>query len=447
MNTGRRAGSAPRWRPFGDGVGFLTLYLVLAFAIPSRLGVAPLGAAGTPAQLLGLAGLLWWVWDRVAAPVEDNRRTRPVRTAAFLLIAAMMASYVAGVMRPLSSVELNAMQVGLLSALGWLGVLLIAHDGIPDRARLEVIVQRIVLAVGLFAMLGVAQFVTGRPFTNLIDIPGLSSSQSLVSIQTRAGFNRPAGTALHPIEFGTILAMTLPLALHVLFHAGHLGRLRRWFPVLAIAVAIPLAISRSAIIGALVTAIIVLPSWTPEARRRAVGAMALGALGMFVLIPGFLGTITDLFLGVGSDGSARSRTDSYALAWSFIQQTPLTGRGLSTFLPEYRILDNQYLLTLIDMGLVGLITLLGLLVSGLVVALRCRRRATSTAVDRSLALALFAGIAGAGMTFAFFDAFAFPTFTGLTFVLLGLCGAIGPLSASNQRPDITGNQRAAKPAR
>ena len=80
-----------------------------------------------------------------------------------------------------------------------------------------------------------------------------------------------------------------------------------------------------------------------------------------------------LFTGISQDDSARSRTDSYALAFDFIQQRPFFGRGFSTFLPTYRIIDNQYLGLLIETGVVGLLAFISLLVTALVVAGRLSR--------------------------------------------------------------------------
>ena len=77
-----------------------------------------------------------------------------------------------------------------------------------------------------------------------------------------------------------------------------------------------------------------------------------------------------LFTGISQDDSALSRTDSYDLAAQFIERSPVFGRGLSTFLPSYRILDNQYLGLLIETGVVGTAAFLALLTTALVVAYR-----------------------------------------------------------------------------
>jgi polysaccharide biosynthesis protein PslJ len=409
-----------------DGTTFLTCYLVLLFAIPSRLIIGPLGAAGTPAQLVGIAATLWWFWHMLAQPLDHEMQPRPMRRAMLVLVAAILASYIAAMSRPIAMIELSSTEIGLLSMLSWLGVLLVANDGIPDRRRLDVLVRRLVLAGGLVAALGVLQFATGTAFTDLIQIPGLTSNSVLVSVRDREGFNRPSGTALHPIEFGTTLAVLLPLCLHLAFHPGGLGRLRRWFPVAAVSLAIPLSISRSAIVGAAVVLVMLLPTWTRSARRWTLAAIASGTLAMFVIVPGFLGTITRLFTGISKDTSARSRTDSYAMAWEFVERAPLTGRGFLTFMPEYRILDNQYLGMLIDTGFLGSAALIALFTTGVVVAVRQRRRSEEDEV-RSLALSLAASVSAAAVSFFFFDAFSFPMLAGVTFLVLGLIGALHSL--------------------
>jgi len=415
-----------------DGTTFLTCYLILLFAIPSRLIIGPLGAAGTPAQLVGITATLWWFWHTLAQPLDHEMQPRPIRRAMLILVATILASYIAAMSRPIAMIELSSTEIGLLSMLSWLGVLLVANDGIPDRRRFDVLLRRLVLAGGLVAALGVLQFATGMAFTDLIQIPGLTSNSVLVSVRDREGFNRPSGTALHPIEFGTTLAVLLPLCLHLAFHPGAAGHLRRWFPVAAISLAIPLSISRSAILGAAVVLMMLLPTWNRSARRWSLAAIASGTVAMFVLVPGFLGTITRLFTGISNDTSARSRTDSYALAWDFVQRAPLTGRGFLTFMPEYRILDNQYLGMLIDSGILGAGSLLALFITGVVVAMRQRQRAEDEE-EKSLALSLAASVTAAAVSFFFFDAFSFPMLAGVTFLVLGLIGALHSL---NRRPTM-----------
>jgi O-antigen ligase len=409
--------------PAADGTTFLTVYLVMLFAIPSRLVVGPLGAAGTPALLVGVSGLLWWFWHNLARSQSSLMRTQPVRRSMLVLVFMVLASYVAAMSRPITMTEMSSTEAGVLIMLSWLGILLVANDGVPDRDRLDAFIRRLCLAGGLVAVLGIVQFATGKAFTDLIQIPGLTQNTVLVSVRDRDGFNRPAGTALHPIEFGTALTVLLPLCLHHAFHPGRMSPARRWFPVLAIALAVPLSISRSAIIGAVVVLAIVMPTWSWTARLVAFGGMLVGLVGMFVGIPGFLGTITHLFTGVAQDSSALSRSDSYTLAWQFVERSPIIGRGFLTFLPEYRILDNQYLGMLIDTGFAGMLSLIAVFATAVVVARRVRRRSLDP-TTRSLSLSLLAATTAAATSFAFFDAFSFPMLAGLTFLVVGLIGGL-----------------------
>ncbi len=436
-------GLSPVLRAGGaDATTFVTVYVVLLVCLPARLVFAPLGAAGTPAQLLGIAGAGWWLWHQCARRQSFAPRVAPVRRAMLLFCASVLGSFIAATLRPIDAVELSTGTMGLLSLLSWLGVLLVAHDGITDRQRLDTLLRRLTLSAGLVALLGLMQFATGKAFTDLIQVPGLSVSTPLFGVAERDGLPRPAGTALSPIEFGVFLSMTLPLAIHYAVqdaHRGH-GLVRRWFPVVALSAAIPLCISRSALLGTVVVLAFLAPTWTRSMRRVTALAIALVLSAGFVVVPGLLGSLIKLFTGISNDNSATSRTDSYPLAWEFIVRDPLLGRGFLTFLPKYRILDNQYLLQLVDTGVVGLLCLLVVLGTGVVVGLRMRYQLTDAA-DRDLALCLSAGIASGAASFAFFDALSFPMVAGAVFLQIGAVGALSRTTIETP-PDTVGAQPA-----
>lgn len=445
------------WTP--DATTFLTGYVVLLVAIPARLTFAPLGAAGTPAQLLGIAGAGWWAWSLVAKRVRLSLPS-PLRAATAAFCACVLVSFVKATMRPIDATELRAAQMALLSVTSWVGVFLVAHDGITDRDRLQTLVRRLAGAGGLLAVFGLVQFVTGHTYTGFISLPGLTANLPLYGLADRNGLARPAATALSPIEFGVFLTICLPLAVHLALTDGQ-RPIRRWLTVFAIAAAIPLSISRSAIVGTVVVLAFLLPTWSRSRRHRAyVGIVGL-LMSVFVLVPGLLGSILKLFTQVGNDASAQSRTDSYPLAWEFISRAPLFGRGFFTFLPKYRILDNQYLGLLIEIGIVGLVSVLVLFVSGVLTGLRYRRRASVDTRDRDLALCVSAALAAAGASLAFFDAFSFPLVTGFVFLLLGCLGTLvrtgvpgtqlrslrpAPTRAAVQRPAVTPSGAGRAPA-
>ena len=438
----RSAGTRPP-RASADAVTALTGFLILLFAIPSRLIIAPLGGAGSPAQLLGVAALLWWAASRLA---RGSRLTtvQPVRWAMSIFVVAVLLSYVAATVRPIDDVELRAADRGLLSMLSWLGIVLLACDGIPSRDRLDTLLRRLVLAGGGIALLGLLQFFTGMSFINYIQIPGLSQNADLGQVASRNGFSRPAGTALHPIEYGIVLTMMLPIALHFALNDRQRPGLRRWWPVIALALAVPISISRSAIVCTVVVLVTLLPTWPGVLRRRAYLAITALLAVVFVAIPGILGTLAGLFTGISGDSSAASRTGSYALAGEFIARAPVFGRGFQTFLPQYRILDNQYLLATIETGIVGVLALLGLFVAGVITATRVRRLATHERT-RSLGQALTASILAGGASFALFDALSFPQVAGMVMVTIGLAAAALRLEIEGAMPGSADPRSPARP--
>lgn len=411
-----------------DGSTVLTAFIVLLFAIPSSFVVGPLGGAGTPAQLLGLAAALWWLVRYFSRYRSHRPVSQPVRRGMLLFCLVVMTSYLIATVRPIEYAELLNADRGLLSLCSWLGLVLVAGDLIPSRKRLDVLLRRVALGGGMLGLLGIAQFETGRSFVEYLRLPGLTASSMAAGVSGRDGFNRPAGTATHPIEFGVVLSMLLPLTLHYALADKEQGRLRRWFPVAGLALCIPASVSRSAVVCTGIALAFVLPTWQRKIRRVAYAAIAALGAFVFVAMPGMIGTMVGLFSGIGSDTSAQSRVGSYAIAGQFIERAPVFGRGFATFLPIYHILDNQYLGVLIELGVAGLVSLLALFLTGILVARRIRRRSTDPST-RSLGQALAASLAAGAASFALFDAFSFAMTAGLVFFVLGMIGALHRLQA------------------
>jgi O-antigen ligase len=96
---------------------------------------------------------------------------------------------------------------------------------------------------------------------------------------------------------------------------------------------------------------------------------------------------------------------------------------LGTFLPKYRIFDNQYLGLLVTGGIIGTAAFIALGVVAIVCLLRLRARTTHTAT-RDLSVSLVAAIAVGFACLVMFDAFAFPMTMGCLFLLLGVAGCL-----------------------
>ena len=417
----------------GHAVWPITIYVCVLLLIPANLTVPALGSVGTPALLIGLGGLVWWIGAQLNRDSPTLMPAQPVRWAMVIFTLTVLFSYIAAMTRPLEELELSASDRGLLLIGSLLGIVLLASDGLRGIDRIEVPLRALAVLGGVVGAIGIAQFFTGLPIVNLVEIPGLAPNNELTSVYDRSGFARAAGTSVHPIEFGVVLSMILPIALHFAFaDAGRRSWFIRWVPVGLIVLAIPITISRSAILTVAVVLLLLIPTW-PRARRW-MSYVVIAGVGsaVYVAVPGLLGAISGLFLGIAADGSAQSRTDSYAVAVDYILRAPVFGRGFSTFLPQYRILDNQYLLLLIEIGIVGTLAILVLFGTTLVTAIRTRHR-TQDPRTRSLLQSLIALVAAGALSFGTFDAFAFPQVTGLLFLGIGLIGAVSNTVNSSVR--------------
>jgi O-antigen ligase len=399
-------------------VSFLTVFLVLLFAVPAGQSVTALGSVGSPALLWATAGGLWWCWHQLQRGADDSGGG-PVRVVAFVYLATVTVSYAGAMFRGLPSTESSPADTGLLKAFAWIGLVLLVSDGVPSYRRLLALVRRACLAAGVLGLLGLLQFATGQSLVDWLTIPGLSTGADS-ALQVRSGFARSSGTASHPLEYGFVLSVMMPVALTLALWDTGRSPLRRWLPVSFIVLAAALAVSRSTLLGLAMGLLVLIPTWSNRMRLVALGGVVALVAGVYLLVPGMVGTIRGLF--GGEDSSTSSRIGSYDLVGQFIARSPAIGRGPGTFLPEYRILDNQLLQSAIEIGLLGVGALLALSATAAVTSLVWRSDRRPELVRR-VGHGLGAACAVGAVLLATFDVFSFPMATGIYFLTIGMAGA------------------------
>jgi O-antigen ligase len=406
-------------------VTLLRLYVVLLVLIRPTLIIGHLGAIGTPATVVGWGALVLW-GVAVFSPGDQLRRSVvPLRVTLGFLVGTTLAAYAVLHARPVPILELLSSDRMILEVLSWAGVALFAAECLGGRDDIYRVLRTLVFSVAVMAIVGMLQFYFG---VNLADLPSLipllQENIDLESVLDREGFRRPSGTATHPIEYGCVLAMTLPFGLHLARFDLARTRLRRWLPLGLIAMGIPVAVSRSAILGSAVAMGVVILGLDAKLRPRVLGAMAAFVVFVYATTPGLLGTIRNLFLLAGADSSITTRTSDYELVAEHLRQAPLLGRGPGTYLPPPQlILDNQYLMSLIEVGLVGFVAVIGYLLTTAFLGRGARHTSTDARI-RDLGQALAAAGLTATVTAFTFDGFSFLMYAGLIPALLGLAGAL-----------------------
>jgi polysaccharide biosynthesis protein PslJ len=414
-------------------VTLLTIYLVLLMGIPSRLVVGPLGGAGSPAGLFAVLLLCWYLiaWQHPLLPLDTERQ--PVRTAAILFACAAVAAYVSANRVPMAVLEENGADRGLITMAGWIGVVLLAADGIDRAERLATLLRRVVIGATAMAVVGIGEFCTGLSFSEYFVIPGLSVHTQVDGLLSVVGLARATATASQPLELAAVLAIALPLAIHQARFALPAHRLRSWLQVGLIVTGMCMTVSRSAILDLAVIAMVLFPTWLKNHRHRAYHAVISALVVTWLVTPSLLSSFGVLIGHFGTDTSITSRTAAYSSAVSLITEHPWFGQGFQTFFPQnYFYVDDQYLTSIIETGFIGSLSLLGLFVTGWFVA-RNARHAVCDSRTRDLLQCLAASVAVAAFSFTTFDVLSFAIAPGLTFLVLGCVGAAWRLTRSQQQ--------------
>ncbi len=413
----------------------LGIYLCLMLLLPSRIVVPGIGATGTLANMFLLVAFIWYAVSWLMRRVSPAPYTRLPRIALLFYAVAVLLSYVAVGRRDADALEYSAADRALLQLLIWVPLILLTTS-VVGYARIDRLLRIYVKCCAVVAAVAMAEFVLKRSLTDWIQIPGLSVNSAVGELTTRGDFVRPAATASHPLELAAIMIIALPFALQQAFHSPEKTLWRRWLPVGLIALAAVMTVSRTSIIGLALVGLVLLPTWDFKRVSRTF-LLLIPALGAFkVVLPGLGGTVISLFSAMfnGGDNSTNSRTATSDSVNPLIAERPWTGRGPGTFLPQlYRYTDNQYLLGLLEMGVVGVLAILTLYIVTAHLGAAGRRRFTDPARRETGQGFVAVGFVMLVVT-ATFDTLSFPMVSGSVFLMLGLAGAyLGAARTEEQR--------------
>ncbi len=411
-------------------------FALTLFVIPSDTVIKAIGAGGYAAALIGMFAFAAYLTVTLLGLHNPLAQRHPIRAVLCLLWLSVLASYVltdrtAMTVPELASADRLLMQLAVIT-----GVALIAAEflGSLDDVRR---VLRVISWGGAFcgAVAGLQFWLSLDLSTYLRELPGFSLNVDDTAILARGGLNRVSGTSIYPIELGVVAGMLLPLAIYLAIYDTDRSARRRWAPVGLIALAIPASVSRSGVLSvALALGVLVVLMPAPQ-RLVALGALPLGLAVVFMSAPGLIGTLSTFFGAGTSDASVATRVNDYPMVEQALEHALWFGQGGWTYLPDNAldILDNQYLKTAIELGLVGVIALTAFFLVPTIAALVARRRSRDPEIR--LLCAALAGAAMAATASSFtFDSLSYPMFTGLYALVIGLIGAVWRLTAASDAP-------------
>ena len=406
-------------------VPMLQLFALTVMVIPSDTVIRAIGANGYPASLVGMFGFAVFLAATLLGLHNPLERRHPVRTVICLLWLATLASYVNIDRSALSIAELAGADRLLLQLAAITGVALIAAECLNSLDDIRRVLRALTWGGAVCGAVAGLQFWLSLDLAPLLrELPGFSLNFDNPGIIARAALNRAAGTAIHPIELGVVAAMLLPLAIYLGICDTERSWRRRWTPVLLIGLAIPASVSRSAILATVVALAVLIVLMPPRQRVVALCAVPFAVVAVFMTAHGLIGTLRTFFAAGTSDQSIATRVEDYPLVERLVQESPWVGHGGGTYISSNAIdiLDNQYLKTAVELGLVGLIALVAFFVVPTCAALIARSHTDDPEVK--LLCAALAGSALAATVCSFtFDSLSFPMFASVHALVIGVIGA------------------------
>ncbi|MFC8302333.1 O-antigen ligase family protein [Specibacter sp. NPDC057265] len=427
--------------PSRDGPPWLLRCAALAiFAFPANMVLDPLGAAGHVAMLLSLMLFFLWGASALLGLHGSSTSRHPGRIALAMMLLATCITYVllySGLSGPSTVAGRASADRWVLLMAASTGLVLVTAETVKSTAHALVLVRALVRGAFFCCALAAIQFITRtNPMETLQTfMVGFSDNGGNTTFQLRGGLMRVAGTTFTPIELGVVASMALPLSVwrSVFDPVGR--KWLHWLVTGSLVFAIAATISRSGMISAAVAVLVSVPFLPKIGRQWALIVIPVSVLGLFVAVPGLIATLFGAATVSSSDPSISTRLNNYPRVEAMFLSRPVGGTGPGTYMPAnaLELLDNQYLHSAVDMGLIGAVAVVVYFILPGMTTLQAARHASDPSL-RCLAGAVAGAALVAAPASATFDSLSFPVFSLLYPLIVGLGGAVWMLVKNESAP-------------
>jgi O-antigen ligase len=412
----------------------LRFCVISIFIFPADMIFGPIGAIGYVAMILALLLFATWVASSLLGIHNPLPLTSPVRVALAALWLATACAYIAMPTAGLTDIQRASADRWVLVLCGVSGLVLVTAETVRSLHAALQLVRALVLGATFCSAVALYQFLTSTDPSDWVRsaMVGMEENGGNTTFQVRSSFMRVAGTTFTPIELGVVACMVLPLSIWRAIFDSRGRAWWHWLQASLVALAAIMTVSRSAILGLTIVVVVFTPLLPQLARRWAALIIPLGVALVFVSVPGFVSTIASIFTAGTSDPSLTTRLNNYPRVEALFLEAPLTGQGPATYIPDdaLQILDNQYLHTAVEMGIIGVMAVI--LFLGVPVLAACQVAwCVHEPMLRSLAGAVAAASAVAMVTSGTFDSFSFPVFMIVFPVVAGLAGSVWSMAKNN----------------
>jgi hypothetical protein len=377
--------------------------------------------------------LTGWVISLLVDARVRLRRT-PFDTPLLLLIGAVLASDVVNPGR-VSSLG-SSVAKSLMFFLSFVLLYYFVLSVLRDRAVVEKVIKVLTACATVVGAAAIVERRTGyNVFYHLHSVARFLQFHAPLG-DIRGGHVRAFGSAEDPIALGAALAMVVPLS----YYLARTSNRGWWLATVVLLLGLMGTASRTAIV--MLAVIVVILFWLQRAEIvRLWPAVFPLLIVIHVAMPGTIGTFRYLFNPPGGIAAEQTRLATNAdplLAggrlrllrpsideWS---RKPLLGEGWGTRLSGFNepernapILDDAWLGTLLEIGGIGVVALVWLIVRAVRALGRASRRAPPN--DGKLYAALAASLASFSVGMLTYDAFSFIQVTFLFWIVLAIAAA------------------------
>jgi hypothetical protein len=426
----------------------LAAFLAMLFFVPvdsTELKIhLPVGSQIDRFAIVGLV-FLWICHGGDQRAFLRTRRSKLYAGAACVFVGLVVASLLLGAGRILNVGEFSLAE----KRLALLGSFLVLSWFTLTALRFEDLRGFSTYLIGLATVTAIGTIVERRTGYNVfynwsgaILKPIANVAPSPTNIHPEAGSDgRVAvfGPTLSGLAVTAMLVMVMPFALVRMFDARARGSRRSWW-LNAIAFTLMLAAAaatdRKTALLVPIAVVLYIGCYRPRQvlRLAPIGLVALVGL-VHLASPGALGTLFSPSSGLASS-STTHRVGDFTDVTPDVLAHPVIGRGFGTLNPDepttFRINDDEYIDEIWEVGILGLIAYLGMILAPVLLSRRAIRGRDPTVA--SLALAGSAGCIAYLVVNALFDAMSFPQAPYMFFMMAALTTVAAAGPAGNVQP-------------
>jgi O-antigen ligase len=421
-------------------VPMLQAFGLAIFIFPADTVIKAVGAQGYVGALIGMFAFGAFLAATLLGLHNPLERRHPIRAALLLLWAAVLLTYIVMDRSSMTDAQILGADRMLMQLAIITGVALVAAECLGSLHDIRRVLRAVVWGGAFCGVIAALQFYVRLDLTPYLRmLPGFTLNSDNPAIVARGALNRVSGTTLTAIELGVVAGMLLPLAVYLGIYDTQRTALKRWAPVCLIALGITTSVSRSGIIAIILSFAVLVALMPVRQRLVALAAAPVAIVGVYMSAHGVLSTLLSFFAAGSSDDSVKARLVDYPYVAQQVNQAPWLGHGGGTYAPidSTYILDNQWLKTAVENGLVGIIALALFFAVPFFAALIARWH-SNDAEFRLLCAALAGPVLAAAATSFTFDSLSFATFSNVNALVIGMIGACWRLAARAERVALEG---------